>query len=311
MLCKPGDIHEAGGGSERIASGSDYGNPTPRWPEIDWRRHLHRVVPGSVVNYVEIGAGEPILFVHGISGCWRNWLENLPYFAERRRAIALDLPGFGSTPMPSWEIGVAAHWRLIHDFCEKLGVEGPAAIVGHSMGGLIAAEAVTQAPGRFDRLALVAAAGILNASNPERWASAAAFAWKTLGPAFADHARELLARPRVRQAVAGPVVRYPARLRADLLWEQMEGGLRCPVFAEALRALIRHDIRARLADIEIPTRIVWGFDDRVIGVEAALSYHRRIPAQGLRSLSARATPPSSSARAGSMPCSRSCLPANR
>lgn len=193
---------EAEARSERIASGSDYGNPTPLWPKIDWRRHLRQVeLSGGVVDYVEIGSGEPILFVHGISGCWRNWLENLPHFAERRRAIALDLPGFGSTPMPSWEIDMAAYGRLIHEFCEKLGVEGPAAIVGHSMGGFIAAEAVIQAPGRFDRLALVAAAGILNASNPELWASAAAFAWKTFGPAIADHARELLARPRLRQAV--------------------------------------------------------------------------------------------------------------
>src|SRR5262245_34049754 len=63
----------------RLAAGSDYGNPNPEWRRIDWRPHLRRVeLPGAEVNYVEIGEGAPVLFVHGISGCWQNWLENLP-----------------------------------------------------------------------------------------------------------------------------------------------------------------------------------------------------------------------------------------
>ena len=41
--------------------------------------------------------------------------------------------------------------------------------------------------------------------------------------------------------------------------------------------MIRHDIRERLAEIEMPTLIVWGLSDRVVPVAAALSYHRRIP----------------------------------
>ena len=55
----------------------------------------------------------------------------------------------------------------------------------------------------------------------------------------------------------------------------------CPGFGDALNAAIRHDIRERLGTIEIPTLIVWGFDDRVIPVQAALSYHRRIPGSRL------------------------------
>ena len=55
--------------------GSDYGNsdPTPEWMQIDWRQHLHQVdLPGADgVNYVDIGEGEPIIFIHGIAGCWQ------------------------------------------------------------------------------------------------------------------------------------------------------------------------------------------------------------------------------------------------
>jgi pimeloyl-ACP methyl ester carboxylesterase len=66
--------------------------------------------------------------------------------------------------------------------------------------------------------------------------------------------------------------------RAELLWEQINSGLtNCPGFGEALHAALRHDIRERLGTIAVPTLIVWGFSDRVIPVQAALSYHRRIP----------------------------------
>ena len=64
------------------------------WLEIDWREHLRTVdVVGARVNYVEMGEGPPLLFVHGLSGCWQNWLENIPHFARTTGSIALDLPG--------------------------------------------------------------------------------------------------------------------------------------------------------------------------------------------------------------------------
>jgi pimeloyl-ACP methyl ester carboxylesterase len=261
----------------RIAAGADYGNPDPEWPRIEWRQHLRQVsLPGAEVDYVEIGEGEPILFLHGISGCWQNWLENLPHFGRGRRAIAVDLPGFGASPMPSWDIDIPAYGRLVHDFCEKLGVEG-ATVVGNSMGGFVAVEAVTTNPGRFSRLVLVSAAGILNTWNPEARATATAYAWKRFGPLVADRGEWIVSHPRSRQAVLGPFMRYPNRLRADLLWEQMNGGMRCPGFGDALRALIRHDVRERLGAIQMPTMVVWGQSDRVIPMAAALSYHRRIP----------------------------------
>ncbi len=262
----------------RIVAGSDYGNPDPEWRRVDWRQHLHQVeLPGARVNYVEIGEGEPIVFVHGISGSWQNWLENLPHFGHGRRAIALDLPGFGASPMPSWEIDMPAYGRLLHDFCEKLGIEG-ATVVGNSMGGFIAVEAVTATSGHFNRLVLVSAAGIINTWNPEERAVATAWAWKVFGPRYARRSRFIVSRPRAREFVFRPFIRYPARLREDLLLEQIESGLKqADGFGDALHAVIRHDIRERLAEIEMPTMLVWGQSDRVIPMGAALSYHRRIP----------------------------------
>jgi pimeloyl-ACP methyl ester carboxylesterase len=256
----------------------DYGNPNPEWLGVDWREHLHRIeLPGAEISYAEIGKGKPIVFVHGISGSWQNWLENLPHFARKRRAIALDLPGFGASPMPSWTIDMHAYGRLLHDFCEKLGIEREATLVGNSMGGLVAAEAVLSAPERYERLVLVSAAGLINTWLPHQRGRATSQAWGTFGPGFGRAAREVVSRRLARYLMFRLFVRYPGRLRKELLWEQMASGLPAPGFADALDAVIEYDARDRLEEIEIPTMIVWGFDDWVISTMAALSYHRRIP----------------------------------
>jgi pimeloyl-ACP methyl ester carboxylesterase len=261
--------------------GTDYGNPdpTPEWLQVDWREHLRRIdLPGAEnVNYVEIGEGEPIIFIHGIAGCWRNWLENLPYFGGTHRAIALDLPGFGDSPMPSWEITMANYGRLIHDFCERLGIDRVAALVGNSMGGFIATEAVIEEPERFDRLVLISAAGISFAEWQGRSVDAAGRMVKAAIPFLSGERRAYWTRPRGRKLAFGQVVRNPNKLRPELLAEQVRPGLQAPGFPDALAAIFGYDTRERLPEIEIPAMVVWGLNDQIVPVEGALGYHRLIP----------------------------------
>jgi pimeloyl-ACP methyl ester carboxylesterase len=270
--------------SQAVLSGSvkfpasDYGNPDPEWLKIDWREHLHRIeLPGAEVNYAEIGEGEPILFVHGLAGCWCNWLENLPHFGRTHRAIALDLPGFGHSPMPSWPIDIPAYGRLVHDFCEKLGIDRAAALVGNSMGGFVSTEAVVERPSRFDKLVLVSAAGISFAAAQGRRDAALLRMFEATIPPLAGPRRTWLARPRGRQMAFGNIFNYPNRVRPELLQEQIDPSIRSPAFPDSARAIAGYDTRHRLPEIEVPTLIVWGLKDRIVPVEAAIGYHRLIP----------------------------------
>lgn len=258
---------------------ADYGDPDPEWLKVDWRRHLRRIdLPGAErVNYVEIGTGEPILFVHGIAGCWRNWLENLPHFGREYRAIALDLPGFGDSPMPAWDISMPNYGRLIHDFCERLGIDHLAALVGNSMGGFVGTEAVIEEPGRFDRLVLISAAGISFAEWEGRTFNATGRIVKAAIPFLSGERRSYWTRPRGRMLAFGRLFRNPDKLRPELLAEQVRPGLQAPGFSEALAAIWGYDTRERLPEIEIPTLVVWGLNDQIVPVEAALGYHRLIP----------------------------------
>lgn len=258
---------------------ADYGDPDPEWLKIDWRRHLRRVdLPGAEgVNYVDIGEGEPIIFIHGIAGCWRNWLENLPYFGREYRAIALDLPGFGDSPMPAWSISMGDYGRLVHDFCERLGIDRVAALVGNSMGGFVGTEAVIEEPERFDRLVLISAAGISFADWEGMPFDAAGRLVKAAIPFLSGDRRAFWTRPRGRKLAFGRIFRNPNRLRPELLAEQVRPGLQAPGFSDALASIWGYDTRARLPEIEIPSLVVWGINDQIVPVEAALGYHRLIP----------------------------------
>ncbi len=128
--------------------------------DVDWQEHLRWVrVEDRWMNLVDIGSGPPLIFIHGLSGCWQNWLEQIPHFARDHRVIALDLPGFGQSEMPAEEISISNYADTIDALMTELGID-TARIVGNSMGGFIAAEAAIKYPHRVERLVLVAAAGI-------------------------------------------------------------------------------------------------------------------------------------------------------
>lgn len=265
--------------SARLA-GEDYGaTAQPDWRRVDWSTHLHQVaVDGTPVTYVDLGSGElePIVFVHGLGGQWQNFLENLPRAALERRVIAMDLPGFGATPMPSGEITISGYGRCVDALCEKLGL-GRVEVVGNSMGGYIAAEVTIQFPERVDQLILVSAAGITSAQVSRRPVLTAGRVAAAMAAHGSGRHRQVAARPRSRHMALALMARHPSRLRADLTYEGFLKGAGRPAFGGALRACLEYDFRDRLPEIGRPTLIVWGDKDVIIPARDANEFERQIP----------------------------------
>jgi pimeloyl-ACP methyl ester carboxylesterase len=259
------------------ADGPDpYGNLDPDWLKIDWREHRRAIdVVGARVNYVEMGEGPPLLFVHGLSGAWQNWLENIPYFARAHRVVAMDLPGFGSSPMPPWEISIPAYGRFLRDFCERLGVPR-CSLVGNSMGGFVATEVAITEPERVDDLVLVSAAGITWARARREPAAMLGRIGMAAGPLLLRVNLAGIRRARLRKAAFQGVFYDPLSLRREALWENLVPAMKSPGYFDAMTNLVGYDIRHRLEEIGVPTLIVWGRNDRVVPVPAALAYRKRI-----------------------------------
>jgi pimeloyl-ACP methyl ester carboxylesterase len=253
-----------------------YGNPDPEWLRIDWAEHRRQVeVVGSWVHYVEMGEGPPLVLVHGLSGGWQNWLEQIPHFSDSHRVIALDLPGFGASPMPPWEISIPAYGRFLRDFCERLGIES-CALVGNSMGGFVATEVAISDPERVEKLVLVSAAGITWAGARREPAAMIGRVGRAALPLVLRFQMSGIRRPRLRRRAFQGVFHEPGSLRREVLWENFAPAMTSPGYFDAITNLFGYDIRDRLEEIEVPTLIVWGRNDRVVPVPAALSYKKRI-----------------------------------
>jgi pimeloyl-ACP methyl ester carboxylesterase len=270
----------------------EYGSSDPEWLGIDWREHLHWIrVLDTQVCYCELGpawraegdgrpaspASEiPIVFVHGLSGSWQNWLENIPYFARGRRVVALDLPGFGQSPMPPWDLTIEAYGRLLGAFCDEVGIER-CDLVGNSMGGFVATEVAISDPDRVDRLALVSAAGISHARMARAPAVAAARVAAAATPyAFKWHA-QALTRPVLRHYALRGVFYKPTALGPEIVWENLHASLNAPGMLAAVEGLVGYDFTDRLPEIDVPTLIVWGRQDRVVPPADSEEFLRLIP----------------------------------
>lgn len=102
-------------------------------------------------------AGQPVVLLHCYA-CSLRWYDRLePFLAGRHRVIRVDLLGFGGSEKPSAGYEIDAQARLVAETLNELGVEG-ALVVGHSMGGSVAASLAEQASQLVDRAALIGVA---------------------------------------------------------------------------------------------------------------------------------------------------------
>src|SRR3954453_21716340 len=250
------------------------------WLDIDWREHQRWVqVAGRPVNVIELGEGPALVFIHGLSGSWVNWLENIPHFARDHRVIAMDLPGFGHSPMPAEKISISGYGRIVDELLDTLGIER-AVIVGNSMGRFIGAEVAIQFGTRVEKLVLVSAAGISiehQRNEPVLRVLELLDDWLILSGGWAATRSDALSgRPRIRRQIMKLVAHRAEKLPAPLIAEQVKGSGK-PGFVPALDALTDYPIRDRLADIECPVLVLWGEKDRLIPVRDAHEFGRLIP----------------------------------
>ena len=253
--------------------------PQADWMSIDWTTHQRWVeVDGQWANVIEIGSGPPVVFVHGLSGSWQNWLEQLPEFSRDHRCIAVDLPGFGHSPMPREKISISGYGRFLDGLFDALDIDG-AAVVGNSMGGFIGLELALEHAHRVERLVLVSAAGITIEKQRNETLLRLAEVGENLAQFVTANvvaqAGWLVGRPRGRKALMWFVAAHPEKLHPALVREQTNGAGK-PGFLPALDALTDYPIKDRLSEIEAPTLIVWGEKDMLVPVKDAYKFDELI-----------------------------------
>jgi len=217
-------------------------------------------VGGIRVRYARQGdVGPTVLLLHGFGGDLDTWLFNLEALGEQSTVVALDLPGHGQSDrtLPGRTLGELG--RFVVRFLDAVEIER-AHLVGHSLGGAIAAQMVLDRPDRVESLALIASAGLGDEIDTAY----------TEGFAAAQSRREL--KPLVERLFARPELVTRQLLDAVLKYKRLDGvsellgELGGSLFAQGRQ---REQPGRRLGETGKRILVVWGADDRIIPAQHA------------------------------------------
>ncbi|MFI2429075.1 alpha/beta fold hydrolase [Streptomyces sp. NPDC018955] len=133
--------------------------PGPRAAAVNEVRVRTRQLHGYRHAYRLAGKGPAVVLIHGIGDSSSTWAEIIPGLASRYRVVAPDLLGHGASAKPRGDYSPGAYANGLRDLLSALGIER-ATLVGHSLGGAVAAQFAYQFPERTERLVLVGSGGI-------------------------------------------------------------------------------------------------------------------------------------------------------
>lgn len=218
--------------------------------------------------------GAPVLLIHAFpldAAMWRNQAPHLNRLGYR--TLAVDLPGFGQSPIPADPPTLAAVARDCWRAAEKRNAKR-CHIVGCSYGGYVALQMAADAPDRVLSLALVDTRA--EPDTPEGKAARR----KTIADVH-ERGAGVVADAMVPKFFTDRTQRE----KPDLVKETRSTILRAPpaAIAGALETMMeRPDQRPRLGAIRCPTLVVVGAEDKVTPLESSRALHQAIPGAHLR-----------------------------
>jgi pimeloyl-ACP methyl ester carboxylesterase len=240
--------------------------------DLDGPVHWIEFTPGDSLD------GTPIVFVHGLGGSHLNWCLIGPGLAAGRRAVALDLHGFGLTPGTRATATVQRNTRLLDRFLREV-TGTPVILAGNSMGGLISLMQTAAAPETVRGLVLIGPALPTPRQAPDRQVAGQflLYALPGLGELYVRAAMsrrppELAVRRVIELCFADPSRYDTAMLTASVALateRQRHERANAAAFLAASRSLMRvvgqrHRYWEMMASVRVPVLLIGGEADRLV-----------------------------------------------
>jgi pimeloyl-ACP methyl ester carboxylesterase len=219
-------------------------------------------VNGLDVRYYTAGRGEPVVVIHGGAGDAKTWWKNISELALNYTVYAPDLPGFGGSQALSGNYYIHELSEFIGIFASRVGLD-KFNLVGHSLGGGIALDYTLKSPGKVKKLVLISSL--------------------CLGREIAFWIR-LFSIPEIvhfLQAIITGVFKsikwiYKQLKRVEFTVPFPSAVLHVGENISNFRqqSLV---LESRLAEVNVPTLLVWGGRDPIVPVRQAYAAARVIP----------------------------------
>lgn len=236
-------------------------------------------VDGIRTRYWALGEqGTPVLFIHGQGGAIDYWYKNVFAIAQQHRVYALDWVGSGRSDKPQSTYTLDDLGQFIIHFMDAVRLPHAALIAG-SVGGILALKIALQFPHKVDKLVLVGSGGLgQEVAFPARLTSLPGVG------ELLNHPSPRAAKFMIRQCVDDPTPYLNDSDFIDLVLQNMTSDIlqfQTRTFRTmgnffGIRSEIWQPICDRLSEIQSPTLIIWGKQDRVFPVS-----HAAVAAQGI------------------------------
>ncbi len=209
------------------------------------------VIDNQIVHFELLGRGRPVLFLHGWLGSWRYWFPTVQVLSEHFRTYSLDFWGFGDSRRKNTRESIQNYSDQVVRFLDELGIER-IAIVGHSMGGMVALKTAINHPDRIIRLVTVGA--------PIQGNSLSWLLKTTDLPIFANVFAKL---PWLRRYLFGF---FLGEARDHAVHEIIDDSLKsnADTLRLAVSSMMRTDLRPELSSLRVPTLVVHGGRDDIV-----------------------------------------------
>jgi 3-oxoadipate enol-lactonase len=205
------------------------------------------------VNYIDQGPtdGTAIIFLHGIGGDSHSWDFQLENFSNDYRTIAWDMPGYGGSPLIDPMTFESLSDSLIR-MMDHLKIK-QTHLVGHSMGGMVAQQAIATSPDRFKSL-------ILSATSPAFGKADGDFQKQFVAARLKPLEDGLAMKDLAKKQVPAMVGDNPNPKGLALAYESMSK-VSPETFIASMHCLVTFDRRDNLSLIDLPTLLVAGEKD--------------------------------------------------
>lgn len=249
--------------------------------ELETHRH-HAITGSGAVSYLDVGRGRPAVFIHGLITNSLLWRHVIPRVAgENRRCIALDLPGHGHTPPASADADVSLTGLAQRgiELCDHLGLDH-FDLVANDTGIAVAQIVAAHLSDRLTTFTLTN--GDTEGNTPPALFKPVSIAARTgllatLGP-------RIVASRRLQLGGLKAGYPHPGRLPAEVVDAYYRPVFGTPqssrAFARLTAAISNHElaaVRPQLAQLKVPTLIVWGTGDLLFPLKWAQRLAKLIP----------------------------------
>ncbi|MHB1525747.1 MAG: alpha/beta fold hydrolase [Candidatus Dormibacteria bacterium] len=219
----------------------------PGWPLPARTRCLLRGQPVSLLE--RDGDDPPVVLLHGWGASAASFNGLLRQSRSRRRLVALDLPGFGESPIGDGGWTTAAYSQLVREWLSTRGWDR-FSLLGHSYGGSVSIRIAAEAGLQPDRLLLCSASGIRPAAQATPGLRVRSF--------------------KALRAFAGWLPAPASRLAEEWLTQRFGSAdyrAASPELRRTLVAAVREDLSPQASQLSVPTLVIWGARDTELPLE--------------------------------------------